>query len=140
MQQAMHYHRRHFRDVQVLPMGKVLEMVTIDAARALGMDDIIGSLEVGKKADIILVNLCAPHLAPTSVMPLEHVICYGNAADVDTVFIDGELLMRGRRVMSVDEYDVVKTATSEAQKAISRCKLGDLRRQRPGFWGKARYD
>ena len=101
-------------------MGKVLEMVTIDAARALGMDDIIGSLEVGKKADVILVNLCAPHLAPTSVMPLEHVICYGNAADVDTVFIDGELLMRGRRVISVDEH-VHLRGTDNARTVPVRC-------------------
>ena len=56
MWQCMNYHRRHFRDENVMPPGKVLEMVTIDAARALGMDDRIGSIEPGKAADLILGN------------------------------------------------------------------------------------
>src|SRR6056297_1796454 len=62
VQQAMHYHRRHFRDTSVLPPGKALEMITIDAARALGMAAEIGSLEVGKKADVIAIDLAKPHL------------------------------------------------------------------------------
>ena len=52
MFQCMHYHRRHFRDAGVLPHGKVLEMVTIDAARALSLDHEIGSLEPGRLADV----------------------------------------------------------------------------------------
>ncbi|MGO4441671.1 amidohydrolase family protein, partial [Rhizobium sp. RAF56] len=60
MQQCMHYHRTYFHDPSWLPPGKVLEMCTIDAARVLGLDDEIGSLEPGKKADIILVDLRRP--------------------------------------------------------------------------------
>ena len=55
MWQCMHYHRRHFRDEQVMPPGKVLEMCTIDAARGLGLDHEIGSIEVGKDADITVL-------------------------------------------------------------------------------------
>jgi cytosine/adenosine deaminase-related metal-dependent hydrolase len=67
MFQATRYHRYFFHDAKVLPAGKVLEMATIDAARALGMDKEIGSLEPGKKADIILVDWFKPHLVPMNM-------------------------------------------------------------------------
>lgn len=56
-------------DPSYLPPGKVLEMGTIDAARALGLDHVSGSLEAGKRADLILVDLRKPHLYPLD-MPL----------------------------------------------------------------------
>ena len=62
MAHCMHYHRRHFRDAAWMPPGKVLEMTTIGAARALGLDAQLGSLEAGKKADIVLVDMRKPHL------------------------------------------------------------------------------
>ena len=139
MQQCMHYHRRHFRDPQVLPPGKVLEMVTIDAARVIGMGDEIGSLEVGKRADIVLVNLAAPHIAPLRSMPIEHAVCYANGNDVDTVIVDGEVLMRARRVLSVNEADVIERASAEAENAIRRCGLEPLRGRHPGFWKSSRF-
>ena len=139
MQQCMHYHRRHARDPQVLPPGKALEMCTIDAARVLGLDDEIGSLEPGKRADIILVNLAAPHIAPLRSMPLEHALCYANGNDVDTVIVDGEVLMRGRRVAGVNEAEVVERASAEAEAAVRRCGLEALREPCAGFWGASRY-
>src|SRR5437762_13659266 len=95
MFQCMHYHRRHFRDARILPQGKVLEMVTIDAARALGLDRELGSLEAGKKADVILVDLFKPHLMPLN-MPVYRIASFANGADVDTVIVDGRVLMEGR--------------------------------------------
>ena len=139
MQQAMHYHRRHFRDPQVLPPGKALEMVTIDAARVLGLNHEIGSLEVGKRADISLLNLSAAHLAPLRSMPLEHAIAFANGSDMDTVIIDGKILMRGRHVLTVNEDDIIERATIEADKAVTRCGLAPLREVCPGFWGSSRY-
>ena len=115
-------------------------MVTIDAARVIGMADEIGSIEVGKRADIVLLNLAAPHLAPLRSMPLEHAICYANGNDVDTVIIDGEILMRGRRVLSVNEADVIERASKEADNAVRRCGLESLRAQRPGFWKSTRFN
>ncbi|MFC6585591.1 amidohydrolase family protein [Sulfitobacter aestuariivivens] len=64
MQQAMHYHRTYFRDASVLPIGKALEMCTIGAAHGLGRAHEIGSLETGKRADIVTVDLRRPHLSP----------------------------------------------------------------------------
>lgn len=138
MQQCMHYHRRHFRDPDVLPPGKVLEMVTIDAARALGLADEIGSIEAGKKADVILVDLFKPHTFPFQ-MPLHRTIYFANGNDVDTVIVDGRILMRGREVLSVDEVSVLESAQREADLALRRSGITGLTDPRPRLWGHSRY-
>ena len=138
MQQCMHYHRRHFRDPDVLPPGKVLEMVTIDAARALGRQDDIGSLEAGKKADIILVDLFKPHTYPLQ-MPLYRTVYFANGSDVDTVIVDGRILMRGRKVLSVNEAAVLEAAQREAELALERSGLEHLTGARSGLWGQSHY-
>jgi cytosine/adenosine deaminase-related metal-dependent hydrolase len=139
MQQAMHYHRRHFRDDQILPPGKALEMVTIDAAKAIGMETEIGSLEAGKKADIVLLDLRKPHLVPAN-MPLHRAIYFANGADIDTTIVDGKILMRGRSVTSLDEGSVLDAADAAIAKALERTGLTSLLETRSGFWGQSRYD
>ena len=138
MFQAMHYHRRHFRDPDVLPHGKVLEMCTIDAARALGLDNEIGSLEAGKKADIILVDLFKPHMMPLN-MPLMRVTCFANAADVDTTIVDGRVLMQGRQVLSVNETDVMEQAQEACERMLDRSGLRHLTDMPAHLWGAAHY-
>ncbi len=138
MQQCMHYHRRHFRDDQVMPPGKVLEMVTIDAARTLGREHELGSLEVGKKADVVLLDLRKPHLAPAN-MPLYRAICFANGADIDTTIVDGRILMRGRRMTAADEGGILDAADRETALAIERCGLRELLETPEGFWGRSRY-
>jgi cytosine/adenosine deaminase-related metal-dependent hydrolase len=138
MWQCMHYHRRHFRDTGVLPPGKVLEMATIDAARALGLDRDIGSLETGKRADVILVDLAKPHLYPLN-MPVYRVMYFANGADVDTVLVDGKVLMEGRKVLTVNEADVLESAQQEAERMLDRTGLRHLTEFPPKFWGHSRY-
>lgn len=138
MQQCMHYHRRHFRDPKVIPPGKALEMATIDAARALGLEHDIGSLEAGKKADVILVDLCKPHLVPLH-MPLYRIAYFANGNDVDTVIVDGRVLMRGRKVLSVDEPAILDNAHAEAELALERADLRHLLNMPQGVWGQSRY-
>jgi cytosine/adenosine deaminase-related metal-dependent hydrolase len=138
MQQCMHYHRRHFRDPGVIPPGKALEMVTVDAATALGMEREIGSLEIGKKADIILVDLHKPHLVPMH-MPLYRVVYYANGNDVDTVIVDGRVLMRARKVLSVDETTIMDTAHREAERALKRAKLQHLTNMPESVWRQSHY-
>lgn len=137
MAQAMHYHRRHFRDAAVLPEGKALEMCTIDAARALGLDADLGSLEVGKKADIILLDGCKPHLWPP-VMPLNRVTHFANAADVDTVIVDGRVLMHRREVAHLDPAEILEAAQAAADKAFCAIGQTDSRRESPDLWRNAR--
>jgi 5-methylthioadenosine/S-adenosylhomocysteine deaminase len=137
MFQAMRYHRFFFRDPDVLPAGKVLEMVTVDAAKALGMEREIGSLEPGKKADIILVDAWRPHMVPTQ-MPLYRLAYFANGNDVKTVIVDGKVLMRDRTVLSVKEDVVLTEAQREADLAITRMGLDSLTRLPAGFWGATR--
>ncbi len=137
MFQATRYHRFHFRDSTVLPAGKVLEMATVDAARALGMEKEIGSLEPGKKADIILVDWFKPHLVPMN-MPVHRMVYFANGADVSTVLVDGRILMRDRKVLSVNEQQALMTAQREADLAIRRAGLQDLTALPNGFWGSTR--
>ncbi|MFO8174036.1 MAG: amidohydrolase family protein [Gemmatimonadota bacterium] len=138
MFQAMRYHRFHFRDPDVLPPGKVLEMVTIDAARALGMEADIGSLEVGKKADIILIDLFQPHLYPQN-MPLYRVAYFANGNDVATVLVNGQILMRDREVLTIDEGQVLEMAQRETEAALERTGLQHLVATPEGFWGATRF-
>jgi cytosine/adenosine deaminase-related metal-dependent hydrolase len=137
MAQCMHYHRRHFRDPSVMPPGKVLEMATIDAARALGLGDDLGSLEPGKKADIVLVDMRKPHLWPPN-MPVTRLAHFANAADVDTVIVDGRVLMRGRRVLDVDEAAILDAADAELTLALERTGLQTLTDEPRDYWGTAR--
>jgi 5-methylthioadenosine/S-adenosylhomocysteine deaminase len=138
MAQCMHYHRRHFRDADVLPHGRVLEMVTIDAARALGMANEIGSLEAGKKADIVLIDLFKPHLMPLN-MPVFRVTSFANAADVHTTIVDGRVLMHARQVTSVDENDVLEQAQIACDRMLDRSGLRHLTNDPPHLWRASHY-
>ncbi|MCR9255131.1 MAG: amidohydrolase family protein [Alphaproteobacteria bacterium] len=137
MIQAQHYHRRHFRDPDVLPGGKALEMTTIDAAKGLHRQDDLGSLEPGKKADVILVDLMKPHM-----VPLNHVVSrltsYANAGDVDTVIVDGVVRMRGRKVLGVDETAVLEEAIDVAERVFRDQGLEPYLEMPEGFWGDPR--
>jgi 5-methylthioadenosine/S-adenosylhomocysteine deaminase len=135
---AMWHQWMRFKTQAVLPGGKALRMVTIDAAKALGMDDEVGSLEPGKKADVILVDLDRPHLTPTTYVP--HLLTfYVNGNDVDTVLVDGKVLMEGKRILSVDVHEVMELAREEAEKAYALVDLEDFRPSDNEFWHGTRY-
>jgi cytosine/adenosine deaminase-related metal-dependent hydrolase len=135
---AMRYHQRHFRDQRVLPPGKALEMVTIDAARAMGMDGEIGSLEPGKKADVITVDLSQPHMYPPN-MPLYRLVCFAVGQDVRDVVCDGALLLRDRRFMQADSTAILAAAAAETEAMLARTGLGHMLATPEGFWGRTRY-
>ncbi len=137
MQQCMHYHRTHFRDASYLPPGRVLEMCTIDGATALGVADQVGALEAGRKADIILVDLARAHLYPLN-MPAFRVTYFANGNDVDTVIVDGRILMQGRQVLSVNEDRVLQAAQRECELMLERTGLRHLLDMPDDFFGHTR--
>ncbi|MEM5542686.1 amidohydrolase family protein [Sulfitobacter sp. AS92] len=124
MAQCLHYHRRHFRDPEVMMPLDVLEMCTIHAAKAIGLEDDLGSLEPGKKADIVMLDRRKPHLYPP-MMPLTTVAQFANAADVDTVIVNGDIRMRHRKT-DLDEDAILNAAARELQEAVARCSLTDM--------------
>ncbi|MFC1803863.1 amidohydrolase family protein [Thermoproteota archaeon] len=70
---------------------KILELATIEGAKSLGLDKEIGSLEVGKKADINIFNMKNPHLTP-AIEPITSIVLYASSADIETVIIDGKII------------------------------------------------
>ncbi len=120
--QAHRYHARHLRDDAVLPAWELLEMATIEGARALRQESEIGSLEPGKRADLIVVDWRKPHLWPPAA-PAERLARFASAADVDSVVVAGRILMRGRRVLSVDENQVLDEAAAAYATMLQRAGL-----------------
>ncbi len=138
MFQSMRYHRRHYRDDRILPPGKVLEMATIDAAKGFGVEKELGSIESGKKADLLILDAYKPHLYPLN-MPVDRVTYFASGSDVDTVIVDGNILMEGRKVLTIDEYRILDLAQEQLEAAVGRSKLKNLFDLTEGYWGKSRY-
>ena len=102
-------------DPQALGAKAVLEMATIDGARALHMEKEIGSLETGKKADLIVLTLDAPNAVP--MYDVYSQIVYAlKASDVETVVIGGRVVMRGRRVLMLKEEEILPKAREYGKK------------------------
>lgn len=102
-------HKGRTLDPLVVPAETVLEMATLNGAKAMKMDYEIGSLEVGKKADMITIDCSHPRLAP-NVNPVSLVVYSANGDDVDNVMIDGSFVVRKRQVLTMDEAEVVAEA------------------------------
>jgi 5-methylthioadenosine/S-adenosylhomocysteine deaminase len=96
-------------DPTAAPAPAVLEMATIGGARALGLEDRIGSLEPGKRADLVVVGLDEPRLHPL-YDPVSHLVYVAKGADVRHVVVEGRVIMRDRRVLTLDEKAVVAEA------------------------------
>lgn len=106
MSTAAKLHKVARLDPTVMNAQTVARMATIEGARALGMDKITGSLEVGKKADIIIIGLNKPHLTPL-YCEYSHLVYAAGGADIDTVIINGKVVMENRRLLTIDEAEVM---------------------------------
>jgi len=102
-------HKGWERDPTRMPAERVLEMATLHGAMALGLEREIGSLEEGKKADLILVNLRHPRLFPVHNV-ISQLVYASSGEVVDTVVVDGRILMRNRNLLSLREEEVLKMA------------------------------
>ena len=87
----------------------VLQMTTMGSARAIGMAGEIGSLEVGKKADLMIVNARRSNLAPTTRI-VSAFVHNGQPSDIESVMVDGEFVMRDGKVLTIDEEPVIEAA------------------------------
>jgi len=98
---------------EVLPATRVLRMATIVGARAMGLENEIGSLEVGKRADVIVVDLSGSHCLPQPVDVVSSVVYSAQPSDVGAVIIDGQLVMQARKLLTLDESEVSDEANRE---------------------------
>ena len=104
-------------DPEVLKTIEVLEMATINGARAYGMDHLTGSIEPGKKADIVLLDFQKPHLTPC-MDAYANLIYSANKADVDTVLIDGRIQMEAGELTAFDEDALMAEVRSISEKFV----------------------
>ena len=102
-------------DPRAVPARLALQMATIDGARALGMDRAIGSLETGKRADLITVSITSARQTPM-YDPLSHLVYVTRGDDVRTTIVNGRMLMRDRKVLTLDESQVLSEARALAEK------------------------
>ena len=107
---------------EVLPANQVLRMATINGARALGLEQEIGSIEVGKRADVTMVDLHQIHSSPAPDV-VSALVYSAQAPDVRTTIIDGRLVMRDRQLLTLSESEVVDEANREASELAKRARL-----------------
>ncbi len=105
----------HTADPTLIPAMQALQMATVLGAKALGLHEQIGTLAPGKRADLIIFNLKAPHLTPKH--DLASLLVYAaSAADIETVMIDGKIVMENRQLLTLDEEKIMW----HAQKCAAR--------------------
>ena len=108
---------------EVLPARRALRMATIDGAKALGQEREIGSLEVGKKADLSIIQIGALHTTPEPRDLLSALVYSAEPSDVQAVVVDGQILMRDRKLLTINEADVIEQANLESGRLLERAKL-----------------
>lgn len=122
MKLAAIIHKVRIMDPKVMPAETVIEMATINGAKAMGLENEIGSIEVGKKADIILIDMHAPHLTPYT-NPVSNLVYAAHGYDVDTVIVDGKIIVENKKVLTLDEEDILKRAKIQAEKVYERAGI-----------------
>ena len=115
MRQAAFLHKLTTGDPRAVPAATALAMATIEGARALQMDDRIGSLEPGKRADMIIVSMSGARQTPM-YDPVSHLVYVARGSDVTTTIVNGRILMRERTVLTLNEPDVIREANELAKK------------------------
>ncbi len=105
---------------EALPAKRMLRMATIDGARSMGLADEIGSLEVGKRADVVVIDLRSIHSTPEPPDVVSALVYSAQAADVQAVTIDGLLVLSDGQLMTIDEGALIEEANREAQSLVSR--------------------
>jgi len=119
LQNVTHY------DPTLMSSERVIEMATINTAKAMGIDHLVGSLEVGKRADIAVFDLQKPHVMVGN-RPIGALVFGAHGSDVDTVMVNGKVLLREGRMVGFDrEQEVLDEAPRRAAEVIERAGLTD---------------
>jgi cytosine/adenosine deaminase-related metal-dependent hydrolase len=114
-------------NAEAIRAEQVVEMATINGARALMIDHLVGSIEKGKRADIIILDYWVPHIHPL-VNPISHLVYAASGNDVKHSIIDGKLVVYDRKLLTIDEEKIIEEAEKAAWEVYNRagiCKEPD---------------
>jgi cytosine/adenosine deaminase-related metal-dependent hydrolase len=114
---------------EVMPPETVLEMATLNGAKAMGIDHVVGAIEPGKRADLVMINMDAPHLTPVW-NPAATVVRSAVGSDVDTVVIDGQIVMQNRQVLTLDEEAILEDVRRRYEAVARRAGIEET----GSFW------
>src|SRR5262245_1388744 len=115
MREAAFLHKLVSDDPRAIPAPAALEMATIDGARVLGLEKTLGSLEPGKRADLLIVSMTSARQTPM-YDPVSHLVYVTRGDDVRTTIVNGRVLMRDRKVLTLDSRQVLADARAMAEK------------------------
>jgi len=116
LQKAMH-------GPEVIPARQALRIATIEGAKALGLEKEIGSLVIGKRADVAVVKLDGLHSTPGLSDPISALVYSAQTSDVQSVVIDGQVVMRDRELLTLDEHGVVQDANRQRSELMKRAGI-----------------
>jgi 5-methylthioadenosine/S-adenosylhomocysteine deaminase len=126
------FNKIRFRDPEVMPAWEVLRMATVEGAQAIGLGDRIGSLETGKQADLIVVDVNTPNLLPVIDEPVRtlvpNLVYAGTGKEVQTMVVAGRIVMRDREVLTLSESEVCAEAQRQAELVGKRVAEDPLHR------------
>jgi 5-methylthioadenosine/S-adenosylhomocysteine deaminase len=117
LQKAMH-------GPEAIPAKQALRIATIEGAKALGLEKEIGTLETGKRADLIAVNLNTLHATPYANDPVSALVYSAQTSDVQNVVIDGQLVMSDRKLLTLNEESVLEETNRERSELMKRAGIG----------------
>ena len=115
-------------DASAITAEKVLEMATIEGAKAIGMSEKIGSLEPDKHADLIVLDLDQPHLTPCFHIP-STLVYQANGSEIESVMVDGKWLMKNKTIQFIDPQDlskIINESQETAQRILENSEMGHL--------------
>jgi len=115
MDMAAKLHKANKLDPTVMDAQTLIKMATIGGATALGLEKITGSLVVGKRADLIVIDINKPHLIPM-YNPYSHLVYAASGHDVKHSIIDGRIVMEDRRPLTLDIEDIIERSKEKSKK------------------------
>jgi cytosine/adenosine deaminase-related metal-dependent hydrolase len=128
---ASYLHKVRLGDPIIMPSEQVLEMATMGGAKAMGWEDQIGSLEVGKRADFAVIDMNKPHLTPAPD-PVSTIVCAGTGKDVRMVVIDGKIIVQDGKVLTMDEARILDETNNRVRNLYERAGI-DFKPRWPVF-------
>lgn len=121
------FHKNHHHDRSLFPSKDIVKLGTINGAKCLGIDHIVGSLELGKKADLILIETSSVNMFP--LFDYYSVLVYSaQSHNVDSVFVDGRCLVRNKELVDYSLQDLKKELQDEMKTFITKAKLYDIKK------------